>query len=294
MASLSFQPVVEAAHLHAYDDTYVVYELHRNSESNFPPVVFLGGALQDVRSWRKSVERIREFATVVSIDPPGMGAAPPLAPHYCTEFLTNAVASVLDALHCSKICLVGASYGAVIAYRFAQRFPERVHRLCLAGFVGELPQSWRARSASHLLQIREGRLGDFAEEVVSELICKRAKRSKVVERILRFQIARLTQEDAEKYASNVERLMIQAPLDTTPPTTKTLLFSGEHDEFTPPKKIRALARRFDDAVFTTIDDAGHLCMLEQFETLAELIPRFFRDQPLDALQGCSDIEVFSA
>lgn len=45
--------------------------------------------------------------------------------------MTSAILAVLDAEGTSKVCVVGHSYGTLLASRLVKRFPSRLHSLVL-------------------------------------------------------------------------------------------------------------------------------------------------------------------
>jgi pimeloyl-ACP methyl ester carboxylesterase len=70
----------------------------------------------------------------------------------------------------------------------------------------------------------------------------------------------------------------------------TLVFTGEHDVLTPPASVRDLAATIPGALYTSFKDADHLVPMECPEEMADLLIRFFTDQPLDNLPYCYPIE----
>jgi hypothetical protein len=113
--------------------------------------------------------------------------------------------------------------------------------------------------------------------------------------VLRAELKRIDEDGLRKYRANMLRLCIQPPLDVeSPPSVRSLIFTGEHDHFTRPRFGHALASRMDDAVFVEIEQADHLCHMERFETTTELVRKFFDNDRLDGIPGCGALDYFGS
>lgn len=294
MVTISLDPPLE---LHEYRGFKCYLQTHAGPVQGYPAVVFLGGLMQDVRAWLRCANYLKRFTTVIAIDPPGMGFSPTLPSKFNFDFIADSVRSVLDKKGLDRVALGGASYGGLIAYRFAQLYPERLSALVLGGTFTQLLDSWRAQAVGHLEKVRNKRLAALANEFVETLVCQNSDvhvaRRKLVRRVLTSTLARMSDNEVQQYGANIERVLVQEPIDSlSPPKVRSLLFTGEHDPFTTPRQMRSLASGFDDAVFTTIRDADHVSVLEQFEIVVELIRRFFGSESLLGVDGCTRPEYF--
>lgn len=265
--------------------------------ADYPTVVFLGGLLQDVRAWHRCAKFLNQYTTVIAIDAPGTGFSPALPPEYGFDFIADAVASVLDRKGLECVTVGGASYGGLIAYRFAQRHPERLHSLILGGTFTQLLDEWREQARGHLEKIYDRQLDGVADEFIGSLLNLEpgvyVERQKLVRRVLKSTIERLTDGQVLQYIANIERVLTSEAIDTLPPPpVRSLLFTGEHDPFTTPGQMRSLARGFEDAVFTTVLDADHVSILERFDAVAEMLRRFLADETLAGLNGCTRPEYY--
>ena len=118
------------------------------------------------------------------------------------------------------------------------------------------------------------------------------ERGPLVKRVLRSAMRNFSPEDRRRYEQNVIRLLSHSGLDLTAgPAMPTLIFAGEHDNFTKPRYGREVAA-LSDAAFTTIRRADHLCHLHQFSTCARLISDFFSGRSLESVPACSPMEYF--
>jgi len=253
-------------------------------------IVFVGGAFQTMDSWRSFADHFRRVATVGLVDLPGSGTADVLPARYGLDFLAQALAVALDGMGMGKVCLVAASYGSPVAYRFAQLHSERVERLVLAGVMKQIPANVWAKTERTLTLLREGRMADFAGAVIDGLLCrapdKRVHRGSVALRLLRGQLERMGGSDRERYEENTLRLLRHDPLDLSRRLAiPTLVFTGEHDVYTRPEDCREIAASCDPGWFTTVRDADHLFHIERFETTRDLVDRFFRTGGIAGVTG---------
>ena len=246
------------------------------------PVFFLNGAFQTMDSWGRFVDHYRRSRTVILCDLPGTGESDELPAAFGLDFFGRALRLVLESAGVPQTHLFGASYGAPVAYRFAQMYPERVGSMTLAGVARQLPDHVRARTAGTLEIVRTGRLVEFAREGVDILIgaeaATRVVRSHVVRRVLESALARLTSRQQRQYIAATTRLLTHAPLDlAAPPSARTLVLTGEHDIYTRPEDCREVADALPHARFVTIPRAGHLFHLERPDIAIDVFSEFLAD-----------------
>jgi pimeloyl-ACP methyl ester carboxylesterase len=266
--------------------------------SALSPVFFLSGAFQTMESWRKFARHFETKTRVLVADLPGMGGSDLLPRTYGLDFLSEAAARIMDAARMERAYVVSASYGSPIAYRLAQRHPERVTSMVLAGVMREIPGHLRARTANTMATLAEGRLAHFAREIVEGLLCrdpeKPIEKRRLAERVLLGQLEKLPLSERERYIENTARLLDHSPLDlSSPPSAPTLVFTGEHDVYTRPSECRKVAAALPDALFTVIERADHLFHIERFETTLALLDRFHDDgTKLERADDCAQMERF--
>ena len=243
------------------------------------PVLLVSGGLQSTRLERRFAEHFARSTTVIVCHLPGTRRSDTLPSCHGLDFLAFAMANVLDRLEIPRVHVVAASYGGPIAYHFAQRFPASVERLVLAGVMKEMPQAVRASALRTLAALGDERMADFAREVADGLLCtdpgKPIERRAVARRLLTRQFERMGPAGRVRYCSNTRRQLDHLNLDLeAAPRVPVLVFTGEHDVYTPPSACREIAVAFDEAVFTTIRRADHLFHLERFDATLSLVSWF--------------------
>ncbi len=273
------------------------YRVMENPTADRYPIVFVGGAFQDMSSWANWVRFFAPRATVILVDLPGGGKADLLPHTYGVDFLAEALHRVLVSVGVAKAEVMSVSYGSLTAYCFARSHPEMVSRLYLSGIMSRMPWEVRDGIAHTLGTLERGDMVGFAREVVDGLLYHdhpvTVAREKMIRRILHTGLCKMNDEAKRKYVENTRRILTQGELDIgASPDVPALVFTGENDGFTRPEFGREVAASFKRAVFTTIRNADHLCGAERFEVAAELARRFMEGLSLDDLEGCNACEYF--
>ncbi|WP_033347502.1 alpha/beta fold hydrolase [Kitasatospora aureofaciens] len=302
-------PTEELHHLRWQDMNYVCRVVHRDPDAGHwrgphpvaEPLLLLGGALQDMYAWPRLERRIAPHTPVILVDLPGTGTADDLPEEEGFDTLAAAALHLLDDLGLARVNVLGASYGAPIAYRMAQRRPDRVSRLLLSGATHRVTGTMRAflrEAVSHIEGTVPGpgeslddacpALGLYADRLVSYLVNteehQRVQQSAAVQRLLRKQALRTTWRQARRHAACHRRVLEPALLPQGGVTgVPALVFTGEHDMTTSPRQNQDVARTIAGSTMVLLKEADHMAHLERDAEYAHLVLRFLRDEPLDGL-----------
>ncbi|RSS67348.1 alpha/beta fold hydrolase [Streptomyces sp. WAC06614] len=265
-----------------------------NAAPTTEPVVVLGGAFQDMYAYQRLEARWAASATVVSVDLPGSGAADVLPASYDFDFLTGALADLLDQLGVGRVNLFGASYAMPIAYGLAQRHPERVARLALVGAAPVYPPDQRAALRTMADALESGDAGAYARMSIAALLSpaeREVHKRAVVTRVLARTMGSVTQADIPRHLASTYRVIDwQGVRPGGVRDVPALVFTGEHDSLTHPDLGREVAATIAGSVFTLIRGADHLCHLERPWEMSDLLDRFFTDRSLDDLPYVTPLE----
>lgn len=248
-----------------------------------PPVVIVSGALQSMNGWRRYADHFSRFTTVALLDLPGCGRSDVLPWNYGLDFLAEALRVLFHVASLDGALLVAASYASPAAYCFAQRHPERVGGLALAGLMREIPEPQWLPTAYTLMLLEEGHQEEFAREAAAGLLCRDPRRPvhrhRLARRVLTRRIRRMGAQEKQCCIHNTRRLLYHPPLDLDhPPPVPALVFTGEHDIYARPEHCRKVADAFHDGVFTTIPGADHLFHIERADETLALLDAFYRDR----------------
>lgn len=215
----------------------------------------------------------------IAPDLPGFGRSQTLGELPSIGAYAGFVRRLVDELDIDRFHLVGVSVGGTIAMTFADRYPERVRKLCLQGPVyraTDLPRRFR------VLYDFLGRTG--LVEVVPKLPIKwwffvrrldMGRDTRHLSPEDRRQLSRDILRVPNETLVEVARQLLTLDLTDTARRIRlpTLVLDGEEARLVPAKASRHLARLIPGARLHIIRDAGHNAVLEKpGEFLEHLLP----------------------
>ena len=263
------------------------------------PIVFLSSPWQPMEAWEAYATRLNRLAPVVLVELPGIGGADVLPASYGLHFLVDALAQVIAVERLSEINLFAYSYSTPIAVRYCQLHARNVRRVLLVGAARRLGPVQKAALAEGVSCLRKGALADFVDCSLRALMCQNertpiARRRAIAQRLPALWSRDLCAGDLAKHEQNSLRLLHAPQLAIEPPVVDVpaLIFTGEHDPYTPPDEGRTVARAFIGSAFTTIRRADHFCLLERPGTALRLISQFFQGLPVEDVPDCTPIEPY--
>lgn len=270
------------------------WRFQRHPRPAILPTLFVSGAFQTMDSWARFVRAFGSRTSVVLVDPPGIGQSDHLPARYGADFLADCVLHLLDHLGLHRVNVVSASYGTPIAFRLAQRRPERVHRVVLAGTTRRLNARVAAKVRESIATAQRRDLPLLVRQVIAGLFCddpsRRVARRALAERVLGAVLMNMTEAERAQYITNSLRVVEHVPLDVSTRVHGPvgLVFTGEFDTFTPPDECRQVANAFDEGWFTTVRNADHLFHLERGDVILELIQSFMEGR-LRPMEACTPL-----
>ena len=101
-----------------------------DSPGGTPPLLFLSGGFGTVQNWDRVIRQLAQKYRTVRFDARARGKSGTSA-DYSLEAAVDDIGRVIDATGIERPILVGWSYGATIAVRYAARQPEQVGGLVL-------------------------------------------------------------------------------------------------------------------------------------------------------------------
>ena len=226
-------------------------EVHYTDRGSGPCVVLLHGYLESSLIWESSTGFFTGQFRVIAIDLPGHGRSGTWGKEHCMDDLASAVASVLDAEGISRVFLVGHSMGGYVAMAFAELYPERLLAYCLI----------HSTCFADNEEKKENR-----DREVSLVLCGKKRKNIDVNIPKAFVIA------------------LRNGMKSRPDRSKTLaqkgipvmLIGGMNDNYIPVEVFEKLASKAPHAALLRLEESGHMGFLEEAETSAEALIRFFR------------------
>jgi len=121
-----------------------------------PPLLFLSGGFGTLQSWDRVIRRLGQKYRAVRFDARARGKSGTSA-DYSLEGAVDDIGRVIEATEIKRPILVGWSYGATIAVRYAARRPEQVGSLVLVD--GAYPISMFDEAGEQKVRSQFRRLG---------------------------------------------------------------------------------------------------------------------------------------
>ncbi|MFC5667166.1 alpha/beta fold hydrolase [Kitasatospora misakiensis] len=255
------------------------------------PVLILGGAFQDMFAWRRHEAVLTRSTTVITLDLPGWGGADHLPHDYDIDFLAEATARALGALGTARVNLLGCSYGALVAHRFAQRHPTLVRSLALQGLIDTPTPEEVTRLQRTAALLSAGEIRQFVASVVDSMSpsdpARPVRRGEAVRRVLASQLLGAPEGFRDKFISNSRRLWGTRVIHPDPsPPVPVVLFTGEHDTLAPLENASRVASTYPSSVCVAVAEADHLVHVQRDAEYCELLMAHFNGRRVTDLPFC--------
>ncbi len=269
---------------HDRGSIYVV----ENGRPDDPPIVLSHGVTLSVRTWFHQLEDLpKEGFRAIAFDHRGHGQSVLGEAGHSIENLANDFKTVVEGLDLHDAVLVGHSMGGVAVQSFVTVYPE-IAAERVAGIV--LLSTLAKHGARLALDAHQG----SAREVDGQ----GARRAVALGRAERSASSRRGSDSASmprpSHVELVRRMMAECPAETRRDAPRilvgldltrdlpqvrvpTLVIGGTADVLTPPSESRRIARLIPGARLDLMRGGGHMLMLEQTETLDQMIVDFARE-----------------
>lgn len=239
------------------------------NESENAPLVFLHGVGSDKSVWDFQVKELSKNRRVVAFDYAGYGESDLPAKDLTREEIAAQIFAAMDALRIEKAHVCGLSFGGAIALEMFAQNPHRLRSLILADTFAEHPEGGQIVERT-LAAIETFSMREFAERRVEMLLMPQVSdeiKSNVIETFARIPKQTFQWASRAVWLANYRNLLkkINVP---------TLVLVGASDKIAPPALAERLAGNIKDARLEIIENAAHLCNLDQPEKFNRLIRAF--------------------
>ena len=248
------------------------YFLHEGGMLSRPAVILIHGLGGDYLSWPADVRRLADH-TVYALDLPGHGksSGPDLQ---SIAAYAERVVRFLNDVGLFKAVIVGHALGGAVALTLAAEHPERVAGIVLIASGGRLPMASslmeNAASPSTFPQavqaLQEAAFGPHAKVSLKEMTSKRLLVSRPT--LLYHDLLACDAFDISPRLADIR--------------IPTLIICGTADRICPLRYAENLASSIPGAALQTVEDAGHMVMLEQPRRVAGLLNLFLATLPYQA------------
>ncbi len=244
------------------------------SAGNGSPLVLLHGFLCDSRVWRRELEGLSAWFTVMAWDAPGAGASSDPPDPFSIADWAECLRAFLNAVGIERAHVLGLSWGGLLAQELYRLDPMRVQTLILADTYA----GWK---------------GSLGEEVAAQRLarCERESSLPPDEFVARWVpvefFSDASPELQDEMAAVVSefhplgfRLMARALADNDTtgllPTidVPTLLLWGDDDRRSPLGVAERFRRAIPGAELAVIARTGHVSNMEQPEAFDAHVRRF--------------------
>ena len=245
-------------------------------------VVVLHGLGGTIESLKFQIREYSNFYNVLAIELPGHGRSveEPIPETYELDSVAASVVEVMDFCGIEKARFTSVSLGSLVALGVAANYPQRVVSLVQCGGILRfewymrifaLPAIWASRIFSHVSVYRffAGLIFPGRKHWIAQNIFIRGA-SQMVEKVfyawIMFMLGRGRRlEDYIRKLNSAESLIPQ------------LYVLGDED-FLFRKSTPRLARKISDAVTVIIENAEHICNIEQRKEFNRISLEFFATQ----------------
>jgi pimeloyl-ACP methyl ester carboxylesterase len=246
------------------------YLLHEGGRATKPSLVLIHGCGGDHLSWPPEIRRLTE-TRVYSLDLPGHGKSE--GPGFQSVFdYAEHVIGFMNEADLSRAVHVGHGMGGAIALTLTIAYPERSAGIVLISSGPRLPIA-----VSLLENAANPATFALATHHLLELMCIPQAATPLKDKILRhLSTIRPTLFHGDLRACDQFDVRSQLTGIRTP----TLVICGTDDHLVPSRSSESLAGQIQGAALQTIEDAGHLVMLEQPRRVAGLLSVFLMSIPI--------------
>ncbi|HWI80142.1 MAG TPA: alpha/beta hydrolase [Ramlibacter sp.] len=240
-----------------------------------PTVLMLHGIGGGHLSFAPQVETLASSGyRAVAWDMPGYGRSAPIEP-YNFKGLAQSCITLIEALKCGDVALVGHSMGGMVAQEVMARRPELVSKLVLCGTspsFGKPDGDWqREFIAQRTAPLDAGKsMAELAEVLVPQMVGPASLPEGV-----RLATHCMSLVPASTYRRALEALVTfdrraNLPLIQVP----TLVVAGEHDRNAPPSVMKKMADAIPRSTYLEMRGVGHLQNLESPDDFDGLLLNF--------------------
>ncbi|MFW6067235.1 MAG: 3-oxoadipate enol-lactonase [Myxococcota bacterium] len=236
-------------------------------------VVFSHSLGSHLGMWEPQVSGVGARFRVMRYDTRGHGASGVPQGPYTLEALAEDARALLDCLRIEKAHFVGISMGGMIGQLLALRHPERLHSLVLCDTTSEIPSSMHPMWDERIRITREQGMEPHVEPTMQRWFTEpfRREHPEAVDRIR--EMVRNT--DPSGYIACCEAIKGLNVTDRLAEIrVPTLVVVGADDPGTTPDVARAIHERIHGSQLQIIEQAAHLCNVEQPEVFNRAIVSF--------------------
>jgi 3-oxoadipate enol-lactonase len=238
------------------------------------PVVLLHGFPLSGVIWHEQQRRLSDRYRVITPDLRGHGRSPAPPGVYDMELMARDVLALLDSLAIDKAVIMGHSMGGYVTLAAWKLVPQRFLAL---GLIASQAGADSEEGRKGRYQMAEKVAAEGSKVVAEAMIPKLFAAALPAGAPIREQVRQLIlNTQPAGIIGTLKGMAVRPDSGTLLPTLgiPVLLLTGDKDQIIPPEKAKAMAAALGKATLTTVDNAGHMPMLEQPEATTTAISTF--------------------
>jgi pimeloyl-ACP methyl ester carboxylesterase len=238
------------------------------------PLIILHGLFGQSDNWAGIAKVLGNQFSVYCMDMRNHGQSPH-HPDFSYEAMANDVLETLYDLRLNKIHLLGHSMGGKAAMFFAQNHPEKLHSL-ISVDIGPryyAPHHTEIIAGLKSIQLETIKTRSQADEQFMQFVPDSATRQFLLKNLVRTN----DQQFVWRFNLDVIAKEIEHVGEALPPgavNVPTLFYRGEHSNYILPEEYPSILQQFPEAVFKTMQGAGHWLHAEKPQEFMETCIEF--------------------
>jgi pimeloyl-ACP methyl ester carboxylesterase len=250
------------------------YEIHGDGS----PLMLIAGLASDSQSWQPVISDLSDRCRVIVVDNRGVGRTRPQEAALSIQAIADDCAQLIKRLALPSVDLLGHSMGGFIALDLADRYPECVDRLILAGTSWSCSRRNNALFADWAGALTSGMApATWFRNIFYWIFSARFFEDEAsVTEAVRFAVEYPYPQSAAAFENQVRAIAAYDGSESLSRIrAKTLVIAGREDLLFPVGVCSRLAQAIPTASLSVIDGAAHSIHMEQ--------PRAFTRCVLDFL-----------
>ena len=249
-------------------------------EGSGPAILFLHGLGGSWRDWEPQLDALGDRYRCVVVEHRGHGRSERVPGPYTTDLFAADAQRVCRNLGIEHAYVVGLSMGGMVAQRLALAAPDLVDALVLCDTSTHMGRRSGEMLRAAATAVRAGGFAALASYMTPDTTGWAARTLAERPQVARNNGRESESNDPDCWAWAVDAMVghdtraelagIEAP---------TLLVWGAEDNGVPVAFGEALAEGLGGAPLVVLEDAGHVCNLEQPEAFDRAITEFFAAHP---------------
>lgn len=250
------------------------HQVHDTGEGR-QTIIFIHGFPFNYTSWQPQVDHFKSNYRVIAYDIRGFGSSMISTENQSIQHMADDLVAIMDDLEIEKAVVCGLSMGGYIALNAISRYADRFTGIVLCDTqCGADTTEAREKRFKTIEHISNHGLEAFAVPFIDALFGPEtySRYPDLVQSIKKMVLSaniETVKATLKALANREETCSILSQINVP-----SLLVFGTEDKITPPHHGSTMQAQIPNAIFETIENAGHLSNLEKPELFNDILNRF--------------------